>query len=206
MFHCLCLLMKSESLANYRVNMTKKPPDNRSKMAIFWTSSSLNWQKIVRNVIIHILWEMNLRMYYALVFFLFICLACLIGCHQIDMYYWYFMKLFIDLGNVSSLDPTRERAKRSLAVSKDVRMGPTLDAWRGQGDATFPRHHRRLTSGMLTRKYCHTCNLSLFWFFFLINCVLEPSEAIRGCFLVSCCSNNGKVRVSEELLHIFARN
>ena len=57
---------------------------------------------------------------------------------------------FIKLGNLSSLDPTRERAKRSLAVSKDVRMGPTLDAWRGQGDAAFPRHHRRLTSGMLS--------------------------------------------------------
>ena len=110
------------------------------------------------------------------------------------------MKLFIDLGNVSSLDPTRERAKRSLAVSKDVRMGPTLDAWRGQGDATFPRHHRRLTSGMLTRKYCLTCNLSLFWFFFILNCVLKPSEAIRGCFLVAM-ARSGSVKSCFTYLH-----
>ena len=52
----------------------------------------------------------------------------LLGVIKNDTYYLYFIKFFIKLGNVSSLDPTRERSKRSLAVSKDVRMGPTLDA------------------------------------------------------------------------------
>ena len=43
--------------------------------------------------------------------------------------YLYFMKFSLfNLGNVSSMDSTRERAKRSMAVPKDVRMGSTLDA------------------------------------------------------------------------------
>ena len=50
-------------------------------------------------------------------------ISCFCNCNFVHCKFF-----FIKLGNVSSLDPTRERAKRSLAVSKDVRMGPTLDA------------------------------------------------------------------------------